>query len=157
MALIVQGKTTCPICKKVIEQDDNTVAFSGFIANDADPLSEFNDSAFHADCFASHPLAERCQEVYQRTRSQLGPGERTCASCGKPIDDPDDYFTLGCLTSDEANAAFQFNCVQLHHSCVSSWALLGDAIAVLRENLKSGALQGNAIDRLLAEMEKEAS
>ena len=51
MALILRGKTECPLCSKVIEDGDNIVATSHFIADDKDAFWRFSDAAMHESCF----------------------------------------------------------------------------------------------------------
>lgn len=64
MALIIYGKTVCPICGNVIKEGQEVIAFSPFILNELDPLYFFNDAAFHTQCFYSYPAASKAQTVY---------------------------------------------------------------------------------------------
>jgi hypothetical protein len=157
MAIIMRGKTSCSICGQVINDADDIVAFSPFMANDADPLSVFNDAAYHAECFAVHPLAQRCRSVYDDTRTRLGPGQRICCVCGEEIDNVDEYFTFGCLTSDDDSAFHKFNWVQLHRSCITSWRSFDDITTLLDEGLHSGELKGAAIENIMSEMKTFAA
>jgi hypothetical protein len=51
MALILRGKTTCPLCSEVISDNNELVATSHFIADCKDPLWRFSDAAMHKGCF----------------------------------------------------------------------------------------------------------
>jgi len=51
MALIILGKTLCPLCGKIIGKIDQTVATSHFIADRNDPLWRYSDAGFHKECF----------------------------------------------------------------------------------------------------------
>ena len=51
MALIFFGKTKCAICSVVINESDDIVATSHFIADPGDPLCPFSDSPIHRSCF----------------------------------------------------------------------------------------------------------
>jgi hypothetical protein len=52
MALIIRGKTRCPLCYQIIATDDDVVAASQFIADPADSLWRYSDAGFHRRCFA---------------------------------------------------------------------------------------------------------
>ncbi|MGH7201425.1 MAG: hypothetical protein ACREJB_12520, partial [Planctomycetaceae bacterium] len=95
MAIVIPGKTTCPICGCVIGEGDEMVAFAPFVLNEADPLILFSDAACHRRCFESHPLSGQCRAVYEEFRKRLIPTQRTCAECGEEISGPDEYFPLG--------------------------------------------------------------
>jgi hypothetical protein len=51
VALILLGKTECSICGVVLNEDDDLVATTHFIADQNDPLWRFSDSAMHRSCF----------------------------------------------------------------------------------------------------------
>jgi len=51
VAIVLRGKTECSLCGKVIINGDDIVATSHFIADKADPLWRFSDSAMHHSCF----------------------------------------------------------------------------------------------------------
>ena len=71
MAIILRGKTRCPICGQVLEKGQKLVAFSKFISDQADPLAMFDDAALHEDCFRSHPLAGQATERWDAVLSDL--------------------------------------------------------------------------------------
>jgi hypothetical protein len=64
MALIILGKTPCPLCGEPINETDEMVGFPAFISNQLDPLFPFSDAAFHADCFLRHPLSAEAEVCY---------------------------------------------------------------------------------------------
>ena len=51
MALVLLGKTECSICGVVLNEEDDMVATTHFIADQNDPLWQFSDSAMHRSCF----------------------------------------------------------------------------------------------------------
>jgi hypothetical protein len=53
MALVLIGKTKCSICEETLMEGDDLVATTHFIADRADPLWRFSDSAMHRKCFAT--------------------------------------------------------------------------------------------------------
>jgi len=58
MALLFLGKSQCPICGKVINEEDRYYCFAAFVANPKDPLYFFNDACFHSDCLNQHPFIQ---------------------------------------------------------------------------------------------------
>ena len=51
MALILFGRTECPLCSKPIQEGDEYEAFAHFIDNDKDPFWKYSDAVFHRPCF----------------------------------------------------------------------------------------------------------
>lgn len=141
MAVFVPG-TRCPICGLQMTTDDEIVMFSPFVANRLDPVFTFSDAAFHATCFAQHPLSAQAMEWHEESKRSVQPGNRICAVCGEPILDPDDYFGTGLLTSDRANPLFEFNFVLLHRSHAGQWNRLGEFRRRVEEVQASDAWKG---------------
>jgi len=56
MALLLIGKSLCPICEQVIAAADEVILTPAFLADASHPLWPFNDSAMHSFCFSSWPL-----------------------------------------------------------------------------------------------------
>jgi hypothetical protein len=154
MAIIISGKTKCESCGKIIEVDQEAVSFPHFVANEMDPLWVFCDGAFHAQCFYAHPLAQVAQRRYKDLLRHNGPGNRACVVCKKEIQAPDEYFTLGHLTEDKAVPLYHYNYIQAHRSCLSAWRDLAFVIKLIEGLKDSGTWRGNALDDLLAELEK---
>ncbi len=138
MALLVRGKTTCPICGRVIEQGDDAVAFPAFVSNRLDPVFRFSDGAFHRLCVQEDPTGRIALHRSDELMLRLGPGRRSCAVCNEQIRDPDDYLTTGFLTDNTALRASALNYVQLHRSHAHEWRSLHEAIGALRELADSG-------------------
>jgi hypothetical protein len=73
MALIILGKTPCPLCEQPIKETDELVSFPAFISNQLDPLFPFSDAAFHAACFHQHPLSAEAEVCYAETVKRAEP------------------------------------------------------------------------------------
>jgi hypothetical protein len=67
MALLIRGKTKCPLCEKVITDNDDVIAFPAFLGANH-PLSRFSDSAFHRTCFSTCPERAEVESLYRRYR-----------------------------------------------------------------------------------------
>lgn len=149
MAILILGKTKCPICNRILHGNQKIVSFPPFVGNELDPLHLFHDSAFHEECFRQHPLAETATLLLLEMRAKTAPTDRRCAVCLKPINEPDDYFSLGHLVSDRNHALFPFNYAQFHRSCLPIWpqrAYVGDLLGNLQE---SGKWKGGSLKWIL--------
>lgn len=155
MAVIIEGKTVCPLCGKTINEGQEVVAFSHFVPNELDPIWMFSDGAFHATCFYEHPLAEKAQARWREIIERLSPGSRFCVVCKKEIKDWQDYFTLGYLVDDASHPLYHYNYTQAHRSHLSKWAELPYVYELIEDLRQSGTWQGDGLDRLSAELKPE--
>jgi hypothetical protein len=121
MALVISGKSKCPICGEVILLGDARTLFPSFVPNDLDPLAIFNDAGFHARCVKDSSLGEQALRLSTELVRRAGPDGRRCEVCGRTILDPDDYFAIPFITNNPLLAAFQFNFMQFHKSHLPSW------------------------------------
>jgi hypothetical protein len=156
MAIIIYGMK-CPLCDNSLEEGDEIVAFSPFVANELDPLFIFSDGAFHAKCFRLHPLSGRAQERYEESLTQLSPNNRYCVVCKREIKTPEDYFVIGKLVEDNSDPLHHFNYTQAHRSCLTKWAELPYVYELLEDLKQSGAWRGKYLDRLLIELRSALS
>ena len=140
MPIFFPGRTTCHLCRKVIESVDEVVMFPPFVDNEADPLHGFSDSIFHKACFDAHPLSRAAQERYELVEARCR--SRTCRVCGRTIDSFDDFFVLGLLTEDEGHALHPYNFARFHLSCLPSWPGLPELYARLRDLEAGGNWRG---------------
>ena len=67
MALIIRGKSECPLCGKVIQKGDEIVAFTAFLRPEH-PLWKYSDAAFHKECFDRSPDKEAVERVHGKFR-----------------------------------------------------------------------------------------
>ena len=51
MAIVILGKTQCPLCSNVIAAGQATVATPHFIQTPSHPLWRYSDAAMHYGCF----------------------------------------------------------------------------------------------------------
>ena len=67
MALIIRGKSTCPLCGRVLEENADVVSFPAFLKPEH-RLGEFSDAAFHRQCFEMDPRSAEVSPLYERYR-----------------------------------------------------------------------------------------
>lgn len=151
MALVVYGME-CLLCGRPMEEGQRLVAFPPFVGNELDPLWIFNDGAFHAACFESHPLAEKALARSEEAISNGQPDKRICVVCGRRIDNPDDYLGVGHLVDDVRDPLFRYNYTQAHRSCLPQWSDLREFYELLEALKRSGDWRGPSLDRILRDL-----
>ncbi len=77
MALIIVGKSKCPICGEVLQEGQRRVATSHFIYEKSDPLWRFSDAGMHYDCFQRWDHREEFVAKYNATMGQKAWGNGT--------------------------------------------------------------------------------
>jgi hypothetical protein len=68
MAILIPGKTACPLCAKTIMAGDETRAFPAFLPA-SHALHVFSDAAFHRHCFEADARAASVDALYARYRA----------------------------------------------------------------------------------------
>jgi hypothetical protein len=150
MAIILLGKTNCPLCGKLLEEGQEIVSFAPFVGNELDPLWSFSDAAFHSLCFHDHPLSVEATARYEEMRKKAGPGNRACVVCKAQIKDPDDYLGLGYLISDPQNPLHRYNYTHAHVSCLPKWSELLHVYDLIKDLKQSGKWKGKGLDDLIS-------
>lgn len=145
MAILIDGME-CRLCSKPMNPEEETICFSAFVSNANDLLYSFSDACFHAACFLQHPLAEMALARHAEAVERLSPGHRTCAVCSNDITDPDDYFALGYLTSDEAEPVYAYQYLQLHRSHLADWPERLRVLTILQNFRDTKAWGGTGLD-----------
>lgn len=67
MALIFPGKTTCALCQRIIETEDEVIGFPAFLPSEH-RFYRYSDAAFHRQCFQEWPDGPEFEHLYQRFR-----------------------------------------------------------------------------------------
>jgi len=158
MAIIIEGKTACPLCSNILEKGQEVVSFPAFVGNGLDPLWPFSDAAFHSDCFEQHPLSSEAIARYEEMREETAPGSRACVVCKAEIEDPDDYFGLGHLVSSPTHPLYRYNYTHAHTSCLPRWSEISRVQRMLQKLKESGHWKGRSLDDVLLRLQSsEAS
>ncbi len=77
MAIVILGKTECPLCCEVIAAGQVTVAGQHFIQTPSHPLWRYSDAAMHYDCFQNWLHRKAFVEEYNRVIGQIVWGNGT--------------------------------------------------------------------------------
>ena len=83
MAIILPGKSICPICNQPILADDKTVSTSAFIENRESPLWPYSDAGMHQACFSSWSLRDNFILAFNDYYQQHFRGSRTMLQDGR--------------------------------------------------------------------------
>jgi hypothetical protein len=65
MAILLRGKTSCPLCGEIIGQDDEVRGFPAFL-KPTHRLGKFSDAAFHVRCLIGSDEAADAQSLYEK-------------------------------------------------------------------------------------------
>ncbi len=152
MAILIAGRTECPLCSAVLHADDDAVAFPPIFLNRLDSTFEVSDAAVHRDCLLTRPYAQRALaklEDYLRRTDRA----KVCAICARPLDDPADYFALGPLSDRPDEPIARYDWFESHLHCLPAWAGRVDLLGALRETERSGKWGGDVLDRLIRRIE----
>ncbi|HKI36223.1 MAG TPA: hypothetical protein VKA46_30480 [Gemmataceae bacterium] len=71
MALILPGKSRCPLCDTVIRAGDDIVATTHFIGDPTDLLWNFSDAAMHKACFLAWKYREEFVAKYNAVMGSI--------------------------------------------------------------------------------------
>jgi len=137
MALLLLGKTECPIRGKVINKEDAHYGFASFIANTLDPLYFVNDRVFHQECLYSANYGKKAIIYSELLHLKSGPENRKCIVTGDLITKQDEHIYIGYLTSDEKSNLHQFNFTHINKINLLKWTNRKYCITELTKLLNS--------------------
>ena len=121
MAIIITGKSKCPICNEVMNESDEIVLFPPFVQNVNDPFYIFNDAGVHLTCLRDHKLGKQAIEYRNIVIEKTRPENRICDIGGNVITKPDDYLFIDLLTSDLSEELSKFNFMTIDKNNLSQW------------------------------------
>jgi hypothetical protein len=78
MAIVIRGRTKCPLCAEIIAAGQPIVSTSHFIESPEHPLWLFSDAAMHYSCFQIWPLRSDFVAEYNNSLGRIvwGDGSR---------------------------------------------------------------------------------
>jgi len=152
MMLIMRDTTPCGICNRPLKHGDAITAFPSIVVNENDPLYQFNESAFHRECFESHPLAEEAMERIREWEAKITPAHM-CYLCGQRITNPDDHYIFPDTTRDHGSPFFEYNFAECHRECLRKWEMSPRILAHMKELRASGQWKGIGVDWAIADLE----
>jgi hypothetical protein len=153
MSILLRGKTRCPICGNVIEEEDEAVLFPHIILNEKDPLYALSDAACHSTCVNRDALGQAMLAAVDEYYKRTGPGKRGCAVCGSQILDPDDYLLIAYLANPLTDPLGKFNYTNLHKSHIQDWKQADEFLTLAKAAIDADQWQGDAMLKIIREIE----
>lgn len=152
MGLLILGATRCPICARLIEQEDSIVNFPPIFVNEHHAVFEVTDAVVHRSCLAERPYAQLAiRKLAACEERRLLP--RVCRICGRSISDPDDYFGTGPLADDPAEDVARLDWFEAHIQCLRTWAGRSRLAEDLRAVSGSPVWEGDILEKLASALE----
>jgi hypothetical protein len=154
MALLLYGKSKCPLCGHVIKESEPAYCFPAFVVNELDPCFFFSDGVFHEVCLKQHPHGSDAIRSAEEWYSRVGPGKRKCVVCKEEVVDPNNHLLIERLSGQRADPLHAFNYTHLHKSCISKWEERLRFIDLVKATLASGAWKGAYLNVIINELER---
>jgi hypothetical protein len=154
MAIVIRNKSLCFICNKTIGDTDRIIAFPSIITNEKSPLFDFNDRAFHQDCFEKHVLAVEALELVSLWERKTA--SRECFICREQIADPVDYYSFPFFCNNIESMLCELNYAQVHRSCVKKWDKLGQVLQNIEEFQNDDLWDDDLSKKILEELKEFA-
>jgi hypothetical protein len=76
MALLIRGKSICPLCGAVIGISDEVSALPAFLPL-GHRLARFSDAAFHRHCFEASADRVEVEQLLARIKDEMAAGPKT--------------------------------------------------------------------------------
>lgn len=134
--MIIAGMK-CSACGLPMKDNNEVIGFPAFIANQRDPLYQFNDGVFHVHCLKSHALAETLFQRYEAWTAANLPKSRICRASGQLISDPEDYIGLGFLVESPVHELFPYNFAHFSQRALREWNFRDRLVMALTRLAKS--------------------
>ena len=141
MAILLLGKSICPICNETIMSTDEYRSFPAFAVNMLDPLFFFSDSSFHWQCLTRHASGAKAISLSERFLEQIKPSNRICYIGGNLIARQEDHIFIDLLSSDPSDNLYQYNFLHLDRNNLGRWEQRGKIVSQLLALQKNGTWQ----------------
>jgi hypothetical protein len=141
MAMILLGQSTCPLCGNILEEKQELQAFPPLTSNKKDSFYTFSDAGFHKECFENHPLSTKISTYYEKASEKTRPNNRFCEIANTLITQPENFFFIDLLTSDENEALSQFNCLLFDKENLKDWKEKDHFLTLAKDFLAKGKWQ----------------
>jgi len=70
MTIVIRGKSKCPICDGLLDDQREYFGTPHFIVVSSHPLYRFSGSAMHRDCFITWPHASEFRKAFDEFRGE---------------------------------------------------------------------------------------
>jgi hypothetical protein len=73
MAILIEGRTECSLCGRILARGEEVVATPHFMRDESHPLWRFSDSAMHRSCFVAWEHAGEFRSLFNELWPRLMP------------------------------------------------------------------------------------
>lgn len=119
--MIFEDQSICPLCKTVMNDISNVIAFPPLTSNVKEPLFILSDNAVHKECLYKFRLKQDALLFKQQYNNNLPPNVVKCIVDHEEIKDPHDIISFNLLTSDKKEPLYPFNYEIINRKNVSKW------------------------------------
>jgi hypothetical protein len=138
MAIVIEGASECPLCKKVLDESSRYLMFPPLVSNVLDTLFIFSDSGVHADCLDADPRKALLLQHAALYYESLPPAGVVCITDGQLIDGPGNLLSWGLLTSDKEEELYRYNFISLNRKNIHYWQEKDRFVSVAEKFLQEG-------------------
>lgn len=140
MAIIIQEKSLCSLCNKVLEEGQNIELFPNLTTNMKDAFYVFSDTGVHKACLDQHPLREKVNAFIEKMSEKFN--SKICDIGKTEIEHYDDFYGIGLLTSKENEPLFAYNCLVFDRKNLKFWTEREHFIKLAKEFLDQEKWEG---------------
>jgi hypothetical protein len=138
MAIVIQGLSICPICKKTLNSIDENILFPPFVQNTLDSFYLFNDIGVHKNCLDKHPLGALAKSYLEKIIEKTRPQNLKCDISGNLISSKDDFLFIDLLCSNKNEELSNFNFTIIDKKNIAKWAEKEHFLKVASNFLQEG-------------------
>lgn len=157
MAIIVEGKTKCEICNKVLDCSREIVGFPPFVSNMKDRLYKFSDKGFHLECLLNDPLSKELEEALNLYNIKVLSINEKIDVTGHVVKDLRKLITVGFLTTDKLEELYKYNFLSISKDNLSLWEDRKNFLNTARKFVSDGKWESfngsNILNELISELE----
>jgi hypothetical protein len=154
MAILILGRSTCGICKKVISDHNGSYSFPAFISNPQSKYNRYNDPSFHRECLLTDADAYPVMELANIFRKSISPKTRVCAIDGKPVGPDEEYIFLEYVTDNELSFLHRHVFSVFRLSNLAGWFQLQSLVKSLDDLKFSEKNMSKYADKLLKKIDQ---
>jgi hypothetical protein len=141
MAIVIENKSICPLCNKVLNTLREYTLFPPLTGNEKDKLFLISDEGVHVDCLEKNGLENLALYFRDEIGKQI-PLRLICHVDGQQLSNPENIILFGLLTSNEQEELSKFNFLTINRQNIKQWKEREQFIRLAREFIESGKWKG---------------
>jgi len=158
MAIIIKNKSKCPICNRVLTNQEEYILTPPLISNTKDSLFIFSDTGLHRSCLDKIQFKEKLLKHILIYHKKPLLSNLKCNVDNLAISNPQKIILIGLITTDENEELYKFNYTILNKDNVSKWKYQTSFIKAgenfLEENKWASLADFNYLEYVLNEVKR---